>query len=128
MPLPDENRLPHDPGTLLREVNAAIKIRDIETLQRCRESLEFKWWESAIVVMLFISGLGFIITIFKLIPSQNPALFWFVFFWFILFVLTLIGAVEFLLSKIGALRRLYEINTRTLERIEKEYQESGGEK
>lgn len=107
----------------MREVDAAIKIRDIGELQRCRDSLEVKWWESAIVVMLFISGLGFIITIFKLIPSQNSALFWFVFFWFILFVLTLIAAVEFLLAKINALRRLYEINTRTLEWLVKERQE-----
>jgi hypothetical protein len=69
------------------------------------------------VVLLFISGLGFIITIFKLIPRDNAPLFWFVFFWFLLFVLTLVAAVELVLTKINALRALHELHSRMLEQI-----------
>jgi hypothetical protein len=120
MPFPDEEHLPRDPQRLIKEVDAAIKLRDIENLQRCRDSLEFKWWEGAIVVVLFISGLGFVMTIYKLIPATSSLLFWFVFFWFIVFTCTLIAAVEFLLAKINALRRLCEILFRSIERLEKD--------
>lgn len=122
MLLPENLRLPRDRDTLMREVDAAIRIKDIEVVQKYRDQLELKWWESGIIVMLFISGLGIIITMYKLIPAENNLLFWFVFFWFLLFTVTLISAVEFLLFKIAALRRLYEINSRILERIEKEHE------
>lgn len=120
MLLPRNFRLSRDPDILLREVDAAIKIRDIKTFQRCRERIEIQWWESGFVLLLFISGLGFIITIFKLIPSNNPPLFWFVFFWFALFTISMIACLEFLWAKINALRQLFEINSRMLERLEKE--------
>ena len=94
-----------------------IKIKDIERVQRWRDAVEVKWWESAVVVLLFISGLGFIITIFKLIPRDNAPLFWFVFFWFLLFVLTLVAAVELVITKINALRALHELHSRMLEEI-----------
>ena len=120
MALPEDIRLPRDRETLLREIDAAIKIRDIEKVQRWREQIELKWYEAGIVMLLFISGLGFVITIYKLIPQQNNALFWFVFFWFLLFTITLVAAVEFLLAKISALRELYQLNTLMLDRIEKQ--------
>jgi hypothetical protein len=120
MPLPENARFPRDRETLLRELDAAIKIRDIERVQRWRDRVELKWYEAGIVLLLFISGLGFVITIFKLIPHNNAQLFWFVFFWFLLFTITLVAAVEFLLAKIHALRQLYNLNTLMLERVEKQ--------
>lgn len=119
MILPEDFRYSRNPEELLREVDAAIKVKDIEAIQRHRERVELKWWESAIVVMLFISGLGFIITIFKLLPQTNKPLFWFVFFWFAIFTLTLVATIEFLLAKINALRHLYEVNSKLVERLEK---------
>lgn len=119
MPLPENGRLPRDPDELVREIDAAIKIRDIKRVLQWREQIELKWYEAGIVLLLFISGLGFVITIFKLIPHQNNALFWFVFFWFFLFTITLVAAVEFLLAKISALRELYQLNTLKLDRLEK---------
>jgi hypothetical protein len=123
MALPEHSKLPRDPKAFVREFDATMKIRDIEKLQRYRETVELKWYESAIVLLLFISGLGFTITIFKLIPQSNAALFWFVFFWFLLFTITLVAAVEFLLAKIHALRRLYELNTQMLDRLERRLSE-----
>lgn len=118
--LPEDFRLSHDPKTLLREVDAAIKIKDISKIHRYRDQVELKWWESGIVLLLFISGLGFMITIYKLIPHTTTALFWFVFFWFALFTMALIATIEFILLKIHALRQLYEIHNRLLERMERE--------
>ena len=119
MPLPENGRLPRDPDELVREIDAAMRIRDIKRVLQWREQIELKWYEAGIVLLLFISGLGFVITIFKLIPQQNNALFWFVFFWFFLFTITLVAAVEFLLAKISALRELYQLNTLKLDRLEK---------
>lgn len=124
MVLSDKQGLPRDPNRLLKEVDAAIKIRDIETVQRWRERIELQWWESGIVVMLFISGLGFMITIFKLIPRQNAPLFWFVFFWFALFIITLICAVEFMLAKINALRHLQEYEGRAMEAMRQQVRQA----
>lgn len=120
MKLPDEDHhLPRDPDSLNREVDALIRISDIQTIYRYREQLESKWWEPAVVALLFVSGLGFILTIYKLIPDREPLLFWFVFGWFVLFVLTLIATIEFLLVKIAALRKLHEIHSRILDELMK---------
>lgn len=118
MILPDSYRPSREPKKLLREVDAAIKMRDIERRQRWHEALEFRWWESGVVVMLFVSGLGFVITIFKLIPAENRILFWFVFSWFFLFTLTLVASVEIIVRKITALRNLCEWQEQRLERLE----------
>ncbi len=124
MVLPEDCPPTRDPEKLIREVDAAIRLNDIQKLQKQRDALELKWWESGVVLLLFISGLGFILTIFKLIPSTNAVLFWFVFFWFLLFTLALVASVEMLIAKIRALRELYEIQTRTLEHIERELSSS----
>lgn len=124
MILPEEFRPSRDPKTLIQEVDAAIRVKDIQKVHRVRERVERQWWESGIVVMLFISGLGFIITIYKLIPQGEPLLFGFIFFWFALFILTLITTIEILLAKIGALRALYELNSRILEDLERRAESS----
>ncbi|MGI8908676.1 MAG: hypothetical protein ACR2IE_19565 [Candidatus Sumerlaeaceae bacterium] len=119
MILPEDFRPARDPKMLLKEVDAAIRVKDIQKIHRYRERIERQWWESGIVIMLFISGLGFIITIYKLIPISDPRVFWFVFLWFSLFVLTLIATLEIVLSKISALRALYEINSKLIEELER---------
>lgn len=113
----DDDRLPRDPVMLTREVDALIKLSDVQSIQRYRDQLERKWWESAVVVLLFISCPGLILTIYKMIPQHNPLLFWFIFAWFLLFVLSLIATVEFLLLKITALRKLHEIHARVLDTL-----------
>lgn len=122
MVLPQEG-FPRDPKRLIREVDAAIKIKDIEMIQKCRDRVELKWWESGLLALLFVAGLGFIITIYKILPAQNPTLFKFVFFWFLLFVFALIVSIEFLLMKINALRQLNELQTRLITQIEKQLTE-----
>lgn len=125
MVLSKDPRLPRDADALVREVDAAIRIHDLKSMQRMREALEVKWWEPGIVVLLFISGLGFIITVFKLIPADNSMLFWFVFFWFLLFTMCLLTTVEFLLRKISALRNLYDLQARLVEQLLANLQKSG---
>jgi len=118
MILPENFRPSRKPDELLREVEAAIKVRDIGRLQKWRDTIEIQWWESFLVVLLFIAGLGFIITIYKLLPAENRALFYFVFFWFFLFTLALVASVEMLIAKISALRGLIQWQEERIERLE----------
>jgi hypothetical protein len=123
MVLPEGFRPSRDAGTLIKEVDATIRIKDIQRVHRYRERLESKWWESGVIVMLFISGSGFIITIYKLIPANHSMLFYFIFFWFLLFILTLIATLELVLVKIAALRVLYDLNSRLIQDLEKRDQQ-----
>ncbi|MCX7625417.1 MAG: hypothetical protein N2Z21_04320 [Candidatus Sumerlaeaceae bacterium] len=111
-----------DPRTdeLVREIDALIRLYDVTELHRLREKLAPKWWESGLRVLLFVAGLGFLITIYKLIPSDSALLFGFVFGWFLLFVLALLASIEYLLLKIHALSRLYEWQTRIIDHLIKQ--------
>lgn len=113
-----ERAFPRDPERLLREVDASIRIREIEEWQRLKENVSIQWWESALVALLFISGIGIIVTIAKLIPDVPAILYYFILAWSILWILTLISCVEFLLLKFRALRRMHEIIDLRLRRIE----------
>lgn len=105
---------------LVKELDALIRLYDVTELHRLREKLEPKWWESGLRVLLFVAGFGFVVTIYKLIPSDSPLLFGFVFGWFFLFVITLLGSIEYLLLKIRALSRLYEWQTRVVDHLIKQ--------
>lgn len=105
---------------LVKELDALIRLYDVTELHRLREKLEPKWWESGLRILLFVAGLGFVVTVYKLIPSDSPLLFGFVFGWFLLFVLTLLGSIEYLLLKIRALSRLYEWQTRVVDHLIKQ--------
>ncbi len=105
---------------LLTEVDALIRLYDVKEHQRLREQLQGQWWESGLRILVFISGLGLLITAYKLIPHDSQLLFGFVFSWVFLFVITLLAIVEHLLHKIRALCRAYELQHRLLEHILKE--------
>lgn len=111
---------PRDPDRLLREVDASIRIREIDEAQRLREHLTVQWWESALVVLLFVSGIGVIVTVANLVPQSPPLLHYFILGWSALWVLTLISCVEFLLRKFRALRRMTEILAREVHLLREE--------
>ncbi len=114
---------PRDAKSLEAEVSAVIKVKDIKELYRLKEQVAVKWWETGLIFLLFVSGFGFILTVSKLIPVSEPYLYWFILFWIVAVVLTLIACIEFLISKFRALRRLYEIHTRVLQAMEAEIAE-----
>jgi len=111
---------PYDPKNLEAEVSAVIKIKDIEELYELKERVSIKWWETVLILLLFASGFGFILTVSKLIPISQPFVYWFSLFWGVAIILTLIACIEFLIGKFRALRRLYEIHTHLLEGMQKE--------
>jgi len=105
------------------EVTAVIKIKDIKELYRLKDQISIKWWETGLVLLLFGSGFGFMLTISKLIPVSHPFVYWFSLFWIAAILLTLIGCIEFLIGKFRALRRLYEIHTRIMESLQKDLED-----
>jgi len=102
---------------ILREVDALIRLHDITEIHALREKIEPKWWESTLRILLFISGLGFCVTVFKLLPQKPLVLLAFVYGWFLLFVLTLLGLIEYLTIKLNALTKLYEFHNRMLTKL-----------
>ena len=122
----DPPRLPRDRESLTREIDAVIKITDIRHAHRHREAVEPKWWEPGLVRALFVSGLGFLITAYRLIPDTSPALFWFFYGWTVAFVVTLITVLEHLLTKLAALRRLHLIQERRIDELERRARSGSG--
>ena len=114
--------LPQDPEMLMKEVTATIKIKDIKEIYRLKDRLSVKWWEPAVIFLLFISGFGFILTVTRIVHTKDPEQF-FIFFWFVLLLLTLIASTELLISKIKALRRLSEIQLRLIADLQKEVEQ-----
>ena len=114
--------LPQDPEMLVKEVTATIKIKDIKEIYRLKDRLSVKWWEPAVIFLLFIYGFGFILTVTRIVHTKDPEQF-FIFFWFVLLLLTLIASTELLISKLKTLRRLSEIQMRLITDLQKEVQQ-----
>jgi len=106
---------PRDPDKLLVEMDARIKVRDIREWERLKRQVEVKWWESGLLALLFVSGSAMMVTIAKLAPEDHVMLRNFVIVWCGLFILTLLGCIEFLIFKFRALRKMHESTTRMLE-------------
>ena len=116
--------LPRDKETLLRELDASIKIKDIQALERLRERVEIKWWESGLILILFVSALGFLSSVVLLLRRASPisgALMqrW-VLVWFIPLVFAIILTLEVVLAKLNALRRLNQATAHVLEALRQE--------
>jgi len=109
------DRPPRDPRRLLAEMDARMRVRDIREIDRLRGQAVPQWWEPVLLAVLFLSGVGMIITIAKLAPRDTPLLYEFILFWCGLFVLASVGTIEFLYLKFQALRRLHENTLRILE-------------
>lgn len=114
---------PRDKETLLQEVAARIRVRDIQMLHRFQDRVAIKWWESSLVILLFVSALGFLLTVSRLLPEQLQGSnwkYWFVFFWLVGLTVSIIAVLEFILLKFHALRRLHETSSRILESLQKD--------
>lgn len=108
---------PRDPKQLLTEMDARIKVRDIRKWESLKRQVEVKWWESGLVALLFVSGAGMAVTIYKLVPADNWLLRAFIVTWCVLFLFTLLACIEFLIFKFRALRSMHE---RTAEMLEEQ--------
>ena len=111
---------PRDPKMLLREMTARIKIKDIAQLDKLRDRVSVKWYESALVGLLFVAALTFLAVVLKLIPRPHPVVYYFVAGSSIALILIVTAVLEFLLHKFHAMRSLYEHQSRLIEDLDKE--------
>jgi len=116
--------LPRDKDSLIREVDASIKIKDIRTLDRLREMARVRWWESGLILMLFASGLGFLTSVvFLMSTHSDKARVWLeksTLFWFLPLVFSIILTLEIILTKIAAMRRLNDFSAALIADMRKE--------
>jgi hypothetical protein len=116
--------LPRDKDSLLREVDASIRIKDIRTLDRLRDTARVRWWESGLILLLFASGLGFLTSVVFLMTTQSDkARLWLeksTLFWFLPLVFSIILTLEIILTKIAAMRRLNEFSAALIADMRKE--------
>jgi len=108
-------RPPRDPRQLLIEMDARLKVRDINERERLRRAVETRWWEPGLLAVLFVSGIGVVFTVLQLVPAGNSLLYGFIVFWILLHVVTVILCVEFLSQKFRALRRMHSRTVRVLD-------------
>jgi len=122
--------LPRDKETLLREVNARIRIKDIKALYRLRDEIEVKWWEPLVLLLLFCSALGFlgfiVLILMNVKPSVQPLLQKSSLIWCIPLVLTLVLTLEMVLSRLNALRQLNRRMLQLLEDMQRQMEEEKG--
>ncbi|MFH0793126.1 MAG: hypothetical protein V2A74_03750 [bacterium] len=108
---------PDDKDALLREVSATIRIRDLGELHKLRDQISVKWWESALILLLFVAATGFVATAGRILIAQESKISLFVLIWFCAMVVALVATLEFILLKLRALRRLQELDSRFLSEV-----------
>lgn len=112
--LPTEH-FPHDKDELIREIDARMRIGDIRRSHDLKARLAPKWWETGFVVLLFVSALGLLASLFQYAEIRDSPLNAWLLFWFALTILTVVMTFEFLLVKIYNLRRSNEVMLRMMD-------------
>ncbi len=109
-----------DPEVLSREVFATLKARDILEYYQLREQVQMKWWEVLVMALLFIAGLGFMVTLLYLLPPKNVELYLrFLKAWIILLVIAGIATLEIILVKVRAMARIMTIQGHMIQDLER---------
>jgi hypothetical protein len=114
-----EPRLPRGKEELLREVDLRLRLSDIRRLHDMKARIAPKWWEGAILLLLFASALGLLVSLVQYARASGLMLHYWLVFWFGLMIVTVVFSFEFLLIKIYALRRANEVSVRLLEDVRK---------
>jgi hypothetical protein len=113
-------RFPRDKDELIREVDARLRIGDIRRSHQLKDRLAPKWWEAAIVMLLFASALGLLASLFQYADLNDKPLNKWMLFWFGLTILTIVMSFEFLLIKIYNLRRSNDVMLHMIEDLRKQ--------
>ena len=118
---------PRDADSISREVSATLKVKDITQYYRLRDRLQFKWWEFFVMALLFVAGLGFVVTMLYLLPSHNLQLYLrFLAFWTVILVFAVIASLEILIAKVKALYLLLYYQAHLLQDLQREIRRHGG--
>ena len=113
-------RAPRDPQRLLREIDTAVKLREIREWEALREGLEVRFTEFSVLAGVFCFSLALILTLIFALPQENEAAYYTVLLWSVGYILATVVTLEFLIRKFRILRRITELNNRRIERLEKQ--------
>ncbi len=115
---------PRDPESLSKELSATFKVKDITEYYRLKDRLQFRWWDFFFLALLFIGGLGFIVTAIYLLPPKNFELYMrFLAFWAIMLAFAVIALLEILVAKMKALHRMVSYHARFIEGMQRQLRE-----
>jgi hypothetical protein len=114
-----EPHLPRGKDELLREVDLRLRLSDIRRMYDTKSRIAPKWWEGAILLLLFASALGLLASLVQYARASGLMLHYWLVFWFGLMIVTVVFSFEFLLVKIYALRRANEVTVRLIEDMRK---------
>lgn len=110
-------KYPRDKEQLLLELDAAMRLRDVNRIMQLKDRLAPRWWEGIAVVMLFISALGLLASLFQYVDLRDEPLDTWMLFWFGLMILTSVFCFQFIIFKLYNLRRANDILTRMVSDI-----------
>lgn len=106
------HRPPRNKEDLLREVDVRMRIGEIKKMYEMKDRLNPKWWESITMILLFVSTLGLLLSLYLFEDvAHGPPRVWLL-FWFSMMVLSVVFSFEFLLFKVYALRRANDLLVR----------------
>ena len=108
--LMNEPHYPRDPKVLSRELSLVIELKDIKRNQELHEQLQDRWWDRFLLLLLFSSTIGFLLTLLtlKLAPraAETQIIHYILYAAFLVMMVALVGVLEALLSKLQTLRRM----------------------
>ena len=113
-------RPPRDPKLLVRDIDTAVKLREIREWEALREGLEVRFTEFSVLAGVFCFSLALILTLIFALPQENEAAYYTVLLWSVGYILATVVTMEFLIRKFRILRRITELNNRRIERMEKQ--------
>lgn len=104
-------KYPRDKDQLILELDAAMRLRDVNRIMQLKDRLAPRWWEGIAVMMLFISALGLLASLFQYVDLRDEPLNAWMLFWFGLMILTSVFCFQFIIFKLYNLRRANDVLT-----------------
>lgn len=116
-----------DPQRIARDIDAQLAASEAAAWARVDRALTFRWYEILLLAALFAFGIPVAVTVVYAIPSDNEALYRFMVFWLLGFLLAVIFCLEFLIRRFRALRRFYELEVRRVAALERRVKQLEGQ-
>jgi hypothetical protein len=136
----DQEVYPRDKETLLREMDARMRLSDIKRLHALHHRMAPSWWEPVFVILLFAAALGLLASLHQYVAArdrlverltdpqnaeidkwilfselQNRPLNKWMLFWFGLTILMTIMCFQIILFRIYNFRRMSDVLMRSVE-------------
>jgi hypothetical protein len=125
---------------LLQELDARVKIKDIQAVYDLKDALRYRWWEPLLKMAVLLAGICFAVTFIHLLnrgvdligaldaESETPGLsrdsvklvFAFIAGSFSIMLVSGLLSLEILLARLAAMRRLHEIELNIIEHLQGE--------